>query len=192
MSSSSENDWSSHNSWHGRCWESLLNGPNDSTTKNICQVQHKVGDAVWYLIKGTEMVKNKVRKFLPSYEGHYFVVGLLDDLVYRIKKSPRAKTKVVHHDRLKSYHSRAPPDTSWIQTSTAVTWSTLHQTPRMQPWRPFRVSTPHLQTSLTAASFLAGWGWDPVSCRGTGSSSSVELHASSETPEGSPTTRHVW
>ncbi|KAI3375563.1 hypothetical protein L3Q82_003878 [Scortum barcoo] len=69
--------------------------------KNICQIQHKVGDAVWYLVKGTKRVKNQVRKFLPSYEGPYFVVGLLDDLVYRIKKSSRAKAKVVHHDKLK-------------------------------------------------------------------------------------------
>ena len=42
--------------------------------KKICKVQHKVGDAVWYLIKGTKRVKNKVQKFLPSYEGPYFVV----------------------------------------------------------------------------------------------------------------------
>lgn len=49
--------------------------------KNICQVQHKDGDAVWRLIKGTERVKNKIRKFLPSYEGPYFIVGQLDDLV---------------------------------------------------------------------------------------------------------------
>jgi len=82
--------------------------------KNICQVQHKVCNTVWYLIKGTKRVKNKVWKFLPSYEGPYFVVGLLDDLVYRIKKSLRAKIKVVHHDRLKPYHSRAPLDTSWV------------------------------------------------------------------------------
>ncbi|KAJ8009501.1 hypothetical protein DPEC_G00089540 [Dallia pectoralis] len=55
--------------------------------KNVCKVQHKVGDAVWLLIKGTKRVQNKVRKFLPSYEGPYFVVGVLDDLVYRIKRA---------------------------------------------------------------------------------------------------------
>ncbi|CAI5671940.1 unnamed protein product [Oreochromis niloticus] len=82
--------------------------------KNICQVQYQVGAAVWHLIKGTKRVRHKVRKFLPSYEGPYFVVGLLDDLVYCIKKGPRAKAKVVHHDRLKPYHSRAPLDNSWV------------------------------------------------------------------------------
>lgn len=32
--------------------------------KNICQAQHKVGDAVWYLIKGTKRAKNRVRKLV--------------------------------------------------------------------------------------------------------------------------------
>ena len=59
--------------------------------KNISQIQHKVGNALWRLIKGTKRITNKVQKFLPSYEGPYFIVGKLDNLVYRIKKSPRAK-----------------------------------------------------------------------------------------------------
>lgn len=82
--------------------------------KNACHTQYKVGDAVWHLIKGTRHVKNKVRKFLPSYEGPFFVMGQLDDLVYRIQKSPRAKVKVVHHDQLKHYRSREPLDNTWV------------------------------------------------------------------------------
>lgn len=82
--------------------------------KTACQTRYKVGDAVWYLIKGTRHVKNKVKKFLPSYEGPFFVIGQLDDLVYRIQKSPRAKVKVVHHDQLKHYHSREPLDNAWV------------------------------------------------------------------------------
>ena len=93
--------------------------------KNICQVQYQVGDAVWYLIKGTKRVKNKVRKFLPSYEGPYFVVGVLDDLVYRIQKSPRAKAKVVHHDKLKPYHPRTPLENSWVFRGTEVSTPVL-------------------------------------------------------------------
>lgn len=96
--------------------------------KNICQVQHKVGDAVWYLIKCTKRVKNGVWKFLPAYEGPYFVVGLLDDLVYCIKKSMRANTKVVHNDRLKPYHSRALLDTSWV-LQDADTWTPVEVLP---------------------------------------------------------------
>ncbi|XP_059380006.1 uncharacterized protein LOC132115604 [Carassius carassius] len=82
--------------------------------KNACHTQYKVGNAVWYLIKGTSHVKNKVKKFLPSYERPYFVMGHLDDLVYRIQKGPRAKVKVVHHDQLKCYRSREPLDNTWV------------------------------------------------------------------------------
>ena len=59
--------------------------------KNVYRVQHKVGDAVWFLVKGTKRVKDKVRKFLPSYEGAYFIVGVLDDLVYRCQVSPNGR-----------------------------------------------------------------------------------------------------
>lgn len=90
--------------------------------KNACHTQYKVGDAVWYLIKGTRHVKNKVKKFLPSYEGPFFVMGQLDDLVYRIQKSPRAKAKVVHHDQLKDYRSREPLDNAWV-LDQAQTWT---------------------------------------------------------------------
>ncbi|KAJ3583341.1 hypothetical protein NHX12_023066 [Muraenolepis orangiensis] len=50
--------------------------------KNCYRTQYQIGDAVWYLIKGTQRVKNKVRKFLPAYEGPYFILGHLDDLVH--------------------------------------------------------------------------------------------------------------
>ncbi|CAI5656958.1 unnamed protein product [Oreochromis niloticus] len=78
--------------------------------KNCCHTQYKTGDPVWYLIKGTRHIKNKVKKFLPSYEGPFFVLGQLDDLVYRIQKNPRSKMKVVHHDQLKHYCCREPLD----------------------------------------------------------------------------------
>lgn len=82
--------------------------------KNICQTKYPVGAAVWHLVKGTKRVRHKVRKFLPSYEGPYFIVGQLDDLVYQIQKGPRTKIKVVHHDKLKPFHSRTPLDNSWV------------------------------------------------------------------------------
>lgn len=34
--------------------------------KNACHTQYKVRDVVWYLVKGTHHVKNKIKKFLPS------------------------------------------------------------------------------------------------------------------------------
>nr|XP_061825306.1 uncharacterized protein LOC133612154 [Nerophis lumbriciformis] len=97
--------------------------------KNCYRTHYNIGDAVWYLIKGTKQSKNKVRKFLPSYEGPFFVLGQLDDLVYRIQKGPRTKVKVVHHDQLKPYRCRDPLDNTWV----------LEQA---QSWTPMEVSPP--------------------------------------------------
>ena len=69
-----------------------------------------------------------MRKFLPSYEGPYFIVGVLDDLVYWIKKGPRMKMKVVHHDKLKAYHSRTALDSGWISRE-AETWARVEAPP---------------------------------------------------------------
>lgn len=35
--------------------------------KNCCRTQYNVGDAVWYLIKGTQKIKNKVKKCKSSW-----------------------------------------------------------------------------------------------------------------------------
>lgn len=101
--------------------------------KNCCRTHYQVGDAVWYLIKGTRKVKNKVKKFLPSYEGPFFILGQLDDLVYRIQKGPKTKVKVVHHDQLKPYRSRDPLDNDWVMKQA-------------QEWTPAEVSPPALDT----------------------------------------------
>ncbi|CAI5671880.1 unnamed protein product [Oreochromis niloticus] len=100
--------------------------------KNCCHTQYKTGDPVWYLIRGTRHIKNKVKKFLPSYEGPFFVLGKLDDLVYRIQKNPRSKVKVVHHDQLKHYRCREPLDNTWVLDQA-------HQ------WSPTEVPPPALE-----------------------------------------------
>lgn len=124
--------------------------PKCQYDKNICRVQHKVGDAVWFLVKGTKRVKNKVRKFLPSYEGPYFVVGVLDDLVYRIKRGPRTKMKVVHHDKLKAYHSRTALDNDWVFQED-------------ETWAPVEVPSPMSDPSSSEIDIgpLDLWGTSP-------------------------------
>lgn len=42
--------------------------------KNCFCTQYQVGNAVWYLIKGTKKVKNRLKMFLPSYKGLYFIL----------------------------------------------------------------------------------------------------------------------
>ncbi|XP_037834631.1 uncharacterized protein LOC112450568 [Kryptolebias marmoratus] len=96
--------------WLGRASERAKRQYN----KNMYKLQYKVGEAVWLLIKGTKKVRNRIRKFLPSYEGPYFVTGTLDDLVYCIKKGPKSRAKVVHHDKLKPYYARTPLNNSWV------------------------------------------------------------------------------
>ncbi|KAK3524881.1 hypothetical protein QTP86_011082 [Hemibagrus guttatus] len=100
--------------------------------KRAARTHYKVGDAVWYIVKGTKRVKNKIRKFLPNYDGPYFILGHLDDLVYRIQRSPRAKVKVVHHDKLKPYHSQQPLENSWVFKDSEV-------------WQPQEVPAPNLE-----------------------------------------------
>lgn len=56
-------------------------------------------------------------------------MGQLDDLAYRIMKSPRAKTKVAHHDQLKRYRSREPLDNTWVID-------------RAQEWTPSEILPP--------------------------------------------------
>lgn len=97
--------------------------------KNCFRTQYQVGDAVWYLIKGTKKVKNRVKKFLPSYKGLYFILGQLDDLVYQIQKGPKTRAKVVHHDQLKPYRSRDALDSTWAMEQA-------------QRWTPMEVSPP--------------------------------------------------
>ncbi|XP_053742608.1 uncharacterized protein LOC128771288 [Synchiropus splendidus] len=96
--------------------------------KSCCRTHYQIGDAVWYLIKGTRNVKNRVRKFLPSYEGPYFILGQLDDLVYRIQKNPRTKVKVVHHDQLKPYRCRDALDNTWA-LELASSWTPMEVSP---------------------------------------------------------------
>ncbi|KAJ8369382.1 hypothetical protein SKAU_G00094100 [Synaphobranchus kaupii] len=58
-------------------------------TRERLELAHRIArDAL-----GTRRVRNKVRKFLPSYEGPYFVLGHLDDLVCRIQKGPKTKAQ---------------------------------------------------------------------------------------------------
>ncbi len=83
--------------------------------KKLSQNKYQVGDPVWILVKGTKKASaGKVSKFMPKYEGPYFITMCLDPHVFMVKQSSRAKAKVVHHDRLKPYKSREPIDNAWV------------------------------------------------------------------------------
>lgn len=99
--------------------------------KRICHTKYNTGDAVWHLIKGEKSVKNKVRKFLPAFEGRYFVLSQLDDLIYCIQKGPRTKVNVLHHNKLKTNYSLTALDNSWVFEQAAE-------------WNPAEVETPDM------------------------------------------------
>ncbi|PNF29641.1 hypothetical protein B7P43_G16387 [Cryptotermes secundus] len=63
------------------------------------------GDRVW-LYRPTRR-KGKSPKLQASWEGPYKVVTRINDVVYRIQKTPRSRMLVVHLDRLAPYHGAA-------------------------------------------------------------------------------------
>ena len=73
----------------------------------IKQNQFQVGDFVWYYQYIRKVGKNpKLQR--PSH-GTYVVVDKLNDVLYRIKLSPKGQAKVVHYDKLKPYDSDDKP-----------------------------------------------------------------------------------
>ena len=67
----------------------------------------KDGDRVWFY--NPKRKKGICPKLTPSWEGPYTVIKRINDVVYRIQRSPRCKMKVVHLERLRPYHGA--PDT---------------------------------------------------------------------------------
>ena len=58
-------------------------------------------DAVWFY--NLQRKKGLSPKLSTDWEGPYLVVKQINDLLYRIQKSPRGKSRVVHRNRLWSY-----------------------------------------------------------------------------------------
>ena len=63
--------------------------------------QYHVGDPVWYYQYQRKVGLNP--KLQRPWHGPYVVIGQLNDVLYRIKLSPKSHAKVVHHDKLKLY-----------------------------------------------------------------------------------------
>ena len=61
-----------------------------------------VGSAVW-------LHKPNRTKLQRNCEGPYVVINKINDVIYRIRKGPKYKPKVVHQDRLKPYKGENPP-----------------------------------------------------------------------------------
>ena len=88
---------------------------------------YQPGDAV-YLFNPCRK-KGVSPKLQSFWEGPFLIVEKISDLVYKIQSGPSAKTKIVHHDRLKPCFERVD---SWLkgQDKTQATYdNTLVKTP---------------------------------------------------------------
>ena len=64
--------------------------------------QYNIGDIV--LLHDPARKKGVCKKLTSPWIGPFLVVGKVSDLVFKIQRSPTARVKVVHHDRLKLCH----------------------------------------------------------------------------------------
>jgi hypothetical protein len=62
---------------------------------------YNAGDAVWFY--NPLRTKGLNPKLQRPWQGLFLITERINDVIYRFKRSPRAKPKVVHHDRLKLY-----------------------------------------------------------------------------------------
>ena len=61
-------------------------------------------DKVWFY--NPRRVKGRSPKLQKSWEGPYKIITRLNDITYRIQKTPKAKMKIVHVERLAKFHER--------------------------------------------------------------------------------------
>lgn len=96
---------------------------------NVCSLIHGICSNLQ--LRTHVMRQMHEGQFLPSYEGGYFVLGQLDDPVYRIQKSPKTKVKA-SMIWLKPYRCRDQLDNAWAME-------------KVQSWMPLELSPPALE-----------------------------------------------
>ena len=72
------------------------------------KIPYKVGDAVWYYNPKRKVGFNP--KLQRPWKGPMIVVEQLNDVLFRIQLSLKAKPIVVHHDKLKPYLGEDKPE----------------------------------------------------------------------------------
>jgi hypothetical protein len=74
---------------------------------------------VWYYQYQRKVGLNP--KLQRTWHGPFVGIERLNDVMYRIKLSPKSKPKVVHHDKLKPYVGENRP--TWFTGSTNLSQS---------------------------------------------------------------------
>jgi len=68
------------------------------------QLNYKQGQKVWLFNPHRKL--GRAPKLQSNWEGPFEVVKRLNDVVYCIRKSSKHKNKIVHLDRLATFHER--------------------------------------------------------------------------------------
>ncbi len=86
--------------------------------------RYKVGDAV--IIKNDRREKGTGKLTNRYSEQIYYVVDVLSDVNFRIAHNAINRPKVVHHDRMKPFHSRDPTEDTpdWVYERSRSKFST--------------------------------------------------------------------
>lgn len=72
-----------------------------------------VGVAVWLKDPVREVGLNP--KLQRLWKGPFKVIDKLNDILYRVQQSPRHRSRVVHHDKLRMYTGRNLP--AWFSNT---------------------------------------------------------------------------
>ena len=68
--------------------------------------RHRAGDQV--LVKDHSRHEKGTKKFQAKYEGPYWLIDQLGDVVYRVQKDEHSAAKIIHHNLLRRYETRGP------------------------------------------------------------------------------------
>ncbi|XP_028514874.1 uncharacterized protein LOC114575043 [Exaiptasia diaphana] len=87
-----------------------VTGRRESTINDLIKKTYDRGAPVWFY---NPKRKKGVSPCLQlPWEGPYLVLKRISDVVYKIPNSPRSKTRIIHHDRLRPYHGEKAP--TWL------------------------------------------------------------------------------
>ena len=76
-------------------------------------IAYREGDRV--MIKDYTLKVRGEKKLADKWMGPFYVLDILSDVSFRIIRDRAGKPKVIHHDRMKKYHSREEePDNKWV------------------------------------------------------------------------------
>ena len=79
---------------------------------------HNTGDLVW--LHEPRRKLGLCPKLQRYWKGPFTVIQKINDLLYRIQRSPKSKPKVVHFDRLKEYRKREGPPEMQNQATEGI------------------------------------------------------------------------